>query len=285
MLNRDKNSNALILFFVLAFLLHIAAGLLCNAVPVVYLQLLVPWTPNIAAILVVIFYLKEKGGVSRLFSGWKKWRASPKWYLLAFSPLVIYFLSAGVYFVTGGSSQGPDRNAFLGFSFPVMAVIAIFTGATGEELGWRGFALPRLQKRYSALVSSLILGFLWGIWHISSWVVSGTPLTIESTLFFVATTILNSIVMTCICNNTKGSILLVSIHHWSENVWSQFVVSYLGLISWETLNWVKTPIMVIFVLVLVIGLGPKRLSKDAGLGFPELVEPDQKLELEMVDIS
>jgi membrane protease YdiL (CAAX protease family) len=183
MMNRDKNSNALFLFFILAFLLHIAVGLLCKAVPVVFLQVLLPWTPNIAAILVIIFYLREKGGVRRLASGWKKWRVSPKWYLLAFSPLVVYFLSAGIYLLFGGNSPGPDPNPFLGFSFPVMAVIAIFTGATGEELGWRGFALPQLQRRYSALVSSLILGFLWGIWHISSWIISGTQFSVESTFF------------------------------------------------------------------------------------------------------
>ena len=75
MSNLDRNTKALILFFVLALLLHIAAGLICRAVPVFYLQILLPWTPNISAILVVVFYLKEESGVRRLASGWKRWRA------------------------------------------------------------------------------------------------------------------------------------------------------------------------------------------------------------------
>ena len=279
MSNLDKNTKALILFFILAFLLHIAAGLICRAVPVIYLQVLLPWTPNISAILLIVFYLREKSGVRRLASGWTRWRVSPKWYLLAFSPMFVYLLSAGIYLTIGGIPPGPDPNPALPFSFPVVAIIAIVTGATGEELGWRGFALPRLQRHYSALISSLILGIYWGIWHIPSWIIFGSPLTIESTLFFVASTVINSIVITCICNNTKGSILLASIHHWSENVWSHYVVSHLGLISWEALNWIKTPMTAILAVILIIYFGPDKLSKDASLGYPELVESDLEFEL------
>lgn len=67
---------------------------------------------------------------------------------------------------------------------------------------------------------------------------------------------------------------MASIHHWSENVWSQYVVSYLGLISWEALRWIKTPIITILAGILIIALGPEKLSKDESLGYPELTEPD-----------
>ena len=199
--------------------------------------------------------------------------------------MVVYSLSAGIYLAFGGIPPGPDPIPALGFSFPVLAIVAIFTGATGEELGWRGFALPRLQKRYSAWTSSLILGFYWGIWHIPSWIISGTPFTLESTLFFVATTILNSIIVTCICNNTGGSVLLASIYHWSENVWSQYVVSYLGLISWEALRWIRTPIVLILAIMLIVIFGPERLSKDPRSGYPELVAPESRFEQEAADIN
>ena len=261
----DRNTKALVLFLVLAYLLHVVALLICQAVPLLYLQLLVPWTPNISAILVVVFYLKEEAGVRRLANGWTRWRVSPKWYLLAFAPMIVYFLSAGIYLMIGSTPPSTDSIPSLGFSFPVFAIIAIFTGATGEELGWRGFALPRLQRHYSALVSSLILGLYWGIWHIPSWIIAGSPFTIESTLFFLASTVLNSIIVTCIFNNTRGSVLLASIHHWSENVWSQYVVSCLGLVTWDALIWIKTPIVTILALILIIALGPERLSKASSL--------------------
>jgi hypothetical protein len=52
------------------------------------------------------------------------------------------------------------------------------------------------------------------------------------------------------------------------------VVSFLGLISWETLRWIKTPIMVILAVILIVVFGPKKLSKDASSGYPEPIEPD-----------
>jgi membrane protease YdiL (CAAX protease family) len=260
-MDSNRNSWALVLFFILAFLLHIAAGLLCRVVPIVYLQILLPWTPNITAILLVVFFLKEKAGVQKLINGWKKWKADPRWYLLAFSPIIISFLSAGIYLAFGGTPKGPDPDPPLGLFFPIFAMMAVFTGATGEELGWRGFALPRLQKQFSALISSLLLGIYWGIWHIPTWIIFGVPFTFESTILFVSTTVLNSIILTSIYNNTKGSILLVSLHHWFENIWSSFVVSYLGLISWQALNWIKTPITALLAILLIIHLGPERLSK------------------------
>ena len=271
----NRNSWALVLFFILVFLLHIAAGLFCRVVPIVYLQILLPWTPNITAILLIVFFLKEKSGVQKLVNGWKKWKADPRWYLLAFSPILIYFLSAGIYLAFGGRPKGPDPVPPLGLSFPVFALMAVFTGATGEELGWRGFALPRLQKHFSALISSLLLGIYWGIWHIPTWIIFGVPFTFESTILFVSTTVLNSIILTSIYNNTKGSILLVSLHHWFENIWSSFVVSYLGLISWQALNWIKTPITALLAILLIIHLGPDRLSK----GEPEgSIKPGRGLE-------
>jgi membrane protease YdiL (CAAX protease family) len=273
-LNLDKNTQVLILFFILVFLLALAAVLLWLALPIIFLQILVPWAPNISAIILILFYLKEKSGVRRLVNGWKKWRVSFRWYLLALSPMFVFFLSVGIYLAIGGIPPGPDSTPLPGFSFLALAILAIFTGATGEELGWRGFALPRLQMRYSALTSSLILGFYWGIWHIPIWILTSSPFTVESTFFFVANTILNSIIITCICNNTRGSVLLASMHHWSVNVWGNYVTSLLGLISWEAMNWIMTPITAIIAIILLAVYGPETLSKDASLGYPELIESE-----------
>ncbi|MFW9800545.1 MAG: type II CAAX prenyl endopeptidase Rce1 family protein [Candidatus Thorarchaeota archaeon] len=275
----DKNTRVLILFFILTFLLAMVAVLLWLSLPFIFLQILLPWAPNISAILLVFFYLKEKSGVRRLASGWKKWRVSFRWYLLALSPMFVFFLSVGIYLASGGIPPGPDPTPLLGLSFPELAILAIFTGATGEELGWRGFALPKLQMRYSALTSSFILGFYWGIWHIPVWILTGLPFTIESTFFFVANTILYSVIITCICNNTRGSVLLASMYHWSVNVWGNYVTSHLGLISWETMNWIMTPITAIIAIILLVVYGTETLSKDASLRFPELIEPEPEPEV------
>jgi uncharacterized protein len=89
-----------------------------------------------------------------------------------------------------------------------------------EEIGWRGFALPRLQRLYGPLVGTLILGALWGLWHlplflIPSWdTPHGSPLDIA---LFVIWAVSIAILFTWVFNNTKGSVLLVILAHGSIN--------------------------------------------------------------------
>ncbi|MFX0108091.1 MAG: hypothetical protein ACFE7R_07395, partial [Candidatus Hodarchaeota archaeon] len=127
-MNFNKNAEILVLFFILTLLLHVAAVLLYLAVPLIFLQILGPWAPNISAVILVLFYLREKSGVRKLAGGWKKWRASIRWYLLAFSPMFVSFVSAGIYFALGGIPPGPDPSPILGLDFPALAILAIFTG-------------------------------------------------------------------------------------------------------------------------------------------------------------
>ena len=85
----------------------------------------------------------------------------------------------------------------------------------GEEVGWRGFALPRLQARFSPLFASLIIAFVWFPWHLPlKWL---NPDTIPY-LFYALTFIPQSIFLTWIYNRTEGSILAVGIAHVATNV-------------------------------------------------------------------
>ncbi|UCD44107.1 MAG: CPBP family intramembrane metalloprotease [Candidatus Bathyarchaeota archaeon] len=100
-----------------------------------------------------------------LLSGWTKWRVGAFWYIVAFSPLFVGLLAVGVYVIMGSTPPGPMME----YDWRLIAFLlveSLLTGASGEELGWRGFALPRLQTRFGALTSSLILGLTWSLWHI-----------------------------------------------------------------------------------------------------------------------
>jgi len=97
---------------------------------------------------------------------------------------------------------------------PQIMVIALI--AVGEEIGWRGYALPWLQQRYSALTASLILGVVWGFWHypgslIGVAVPSGMPFSA-----FMLWVVLATILMTWVYNHTQ-SILLAIIMHATAN--------------------------------------------------------------------
>jgi uncharacterized protein len=100
----------------------------------------------------------------------------------------------------------------------VLFVYVFFLGGPlGEEPGWRGFALPRLQRRYGPLVGSLILGPIWAFWHLPlfwapAW---NLPPTILNIVMFVIAATAFTIVMTWVFNNTKGSLLIAVLVHTS----------------------------------------------------------------------
>jgi membrane protease YdiL (CAAX protease family) len=94
-------------------------------------------------------------------------------------------------------------------------VYVVFHGPLGEEAGWRGFALPRLQSRYGPLIGSLILAPVWALWHLPMfWVPAWKfPPTLLNLALFILASIPLTIIMTWIFNNTKGSLLIAVLVH------------------------------------------------------------------------
>ena len=159
-----------------------------------------------------------------------------------------------------------------------MFILFIITAGLGEELGWTGFLTPRLQARYSALVSSLIRGVLWGFWHIPLFLFSGLDhpsladfpysgwvsqkgFLVAMGAFILINQIPWSIFYTWIFNSTRGSLLLVAILHGSE-VW----VAYWWLSTGVDANnfdnyWAYGVVMVVTAVVIVLAAGAKNLSR------------------------
>ena len=88
--------------------------------------------------------------------------------------------------------------------------------ATLEEIGWRGYALPRMLTRRSPLFASLLLGVFWALWHGPTFFIDGSPQQNAPILFYVATVAIFSIPMTWLYQNTR-SVLLTSVLHMSNN--------------------------------------------------------------------
>jgi membrane protease YdiL (CAAX protease family) len=93
----------------------------------------------------------------------------------------------------------------------------------GEEIGWRGFALPRLLEHRSPLLSSLILGALWAVWHFPFALTKGTFLSEVPLHWFFLNLLALSIVYTWIFINTKGSLLPALLFHAAGNVTSNLL--------------------------------------------------------------
>jgi membrane protease YdiL (CAAX protease family) len=125
--------------------------------------------------------------------------------------------------------------------------------ALGEELGWRGYALPRLQARTNALSASIILGLVWGIWHLPLYWTVGDARTSMSVGWLVAGLVLEAILYTWVFNHTKGSLLPALLFHAATAVtslflasinlpWVGFVVTLglvMGIVVLEMDQWIK----------------------------------------------
>lgn len=97
-------------------------------------------------------------------------------------------------------------------SFYILSFVAILVGCAAEEIGWRGFLLPNLQKKYTTFISSIIVGILWGIWHLN---LTGGILGF---ILYTVTIIEMSILMTWLYNKSNGNLLLMTIWHLVFNL-------------------------------------------------------------------
>jgi membrane protease YdiL (CAAX protease family) len=121
-------------------------------------------------------------------------------------------------------------SQFPALSYSLFGLVAVkflyqlfFFNATGEETGWRGFVLPRLQARTNPLIAALIIGFFWGSWHFFFWRSDGSPvLTMAFWIEMWTAHILASFLIVWLCNRAKGSILVAGIAHAAMNTVQAF---------------------------------------------------------------
>jgi len=198
--------------------------------------------PSIAAFIVVLILGGWRGFVD-LLRPFGRWRASLGiWGLAIFGPGILYLVGLGVHLLMGGEAPPfimirEELNLLP--LYLVMVVLMPWNGPVGEEFGWRGYILPKLQNKYGALIASLIIGTIWGIWHLPSFfapqgVVGAIAATIGMVFIIPYTlgTIANSIFMTWVYNKSKASALIAGIiWHAAINFWAPVLLSDSSLVA------------------------------------------------------
>lgn len=172
--------------------------------------------PPVGAAVVV----RASGGSLRAWlSQVLRWRIGAKWWAIAIGlPPVVLALGSALFVLAGGPV---DLGAlpFAGIYLFVMAW-GIVWGGGQEELGWRGFMLPLLQERYSALVSSLLIGVAWAGWHLPLFLNANTThggWPVSQQVVWAITIMTGSVLWTWMYNNTGGSVLAVAVFHAGIN--------------------------------------------------------------------
>jgi len=212
-------------FFVLAYALTWAAWLpLALRGPVYgdnlsYLHLLGGLGPMVAA-LVVTGLTSGREGLRELLGRIFMWRVPAGWHLLAWlSPVALYLVAAVVVRVGWGEwpllSQFGKSTEYPQLAVPLYWLANIFFYGFGEEVGWRGFALPRLQKTRNGLTSAVILSVFWALWHLPLFAFSGGMSTMGPAEVFgwYVSLLTGSVLLTWMFNGSGGSVLIVAVFH------------------------------------------------------------------------
>ncbi len=168
------------------------------------------YAPAIAAFTLVVRY-GGFTGLQRFFGRVLLWRCSAAWYA---------FLIIGIPLIFIGGSWFRGNLFTEPFPFPsfqslVAALVLAAIKGPMEEFGWRGLALPLLQRRLAPFWAGLILGAIWGLWHMPAFLLSGTQQSEWSFTAFFAGCLAISVIVTALFNESKGSILLSAFFHFS----------------------------------------------------------------------
>lgn len=184
------------------------------------LMLLAVWAPGCAAALLAL-QAAGLAGLRALLRPLRIWRVGARWYLFALLfPAAIWLAGRGIDTLLGARYELRSPLGALGAPaagmLPLLILLAL-PNALGEELGWRGFALPRLQARASAMGASVLLGLLWGLWHVPTLIAQGA---LAPSAPAIAAAIVGpvplALLYTWLFNHTRQSLLPVWLLHASD---------------------------------------------------------------------
>lgn len=261
----------IIAFFVLAFViswtLWTPAALLGGSEPsslTLVLVLVGSFSPTLAAVLLTAVHEGEPG-LKRLLDRLFAWRVGARWYLVVLVGTAIVGLLT---MILHSLVRGPALTfspVVPWFVLPFAFLIGLlFGGPLNEEVGWRGYALPRFQADWGALFSSLVLGVLWGLWHLPVFFVAEASQSEMPFLPFMLWVIALSILFTWVYNGTGGSLLLAVLAHGATNFVAGSLFPIFPPRSDGTAPFLLYAVLFVVAAVAVVLLtGPERLSRKA----------------------
>lgn len=265
--------HQLLSYFVLAY--AIMYGVLFSFIAFGGGQPLQPWSlvwavsifsPTISS-LFLSYVIGGMPEVKRVLSGFTRWKAGWRWYFAA----AFLFLGPLVIALVYGLLGNPVKGLVPGVTIPVLlgqVLFVLFSGPIAEEAGWRGFALPRLQAKYSALVSSLILGVIWTCWHLPLFFLTGATQVGIPFPFYLALVTTNTIYFTWLYNNTRGSLIITVLAHFAFNLTGTLITGSLSLMPVMTFYMTASPLLLLLVIAALIAFGPRTLSKKTAADLP-----------------
>lgn len=219
------------------------------------------WGPFVSALLLT--YLNDRWrGIKKLFKRGISYRFGAVWYLVIF--LLFPVLVGGALLLALLTEEPTQEMVALSnpITIPVAFVYIFFLGGPlQEEFGWRGYALERLQESWNSLVSSIIVGLMWGVWHLPLFFMPRNEFYYQRPIWgLMLSTVLVSILFTWLYNNTGRSVLAALLFHTMFNL-SHYLFPTLGSDRASQYFFILLFISVLAVLVI---WWPKRMARERG---------------------
>lgn len=211
--------------------------------------------PTLAAV-IVVWALKGKDGPLDLFAPLFQWRAGWQWFAFVF--LAWFVIAAAA--LGAGALFGQGFPSLALFAWPALLPIFItmLLSNVWEEIGWRGFALPRFQEQYGDLKIAILMGILWELWHLPLILDPTNPMSSLPWYGGLLFSLALSVIYIWLYNHTQRSLLFVSIFHAMSNTVAfalleldVFTASYLWVVG----------VTSIFAILIVLRYGMHRFGK------------------------
>ena len=229
----------------MVFILHIVLRTKTNlSPPVIVMSAVIGLLPAF----VVSSAFSRVQGIRTYLASLVKPRSGISWYLVAilFLPAFRMLQIAVAHTIDQEISWRPiQANGELQVAGMVAFIFVyqfIYANCLGEEVGWRGFALPKLQTRYSPLVASIVIGFFWVLWHFPYWRFEIGSLSSKYWLFVSVITFACSFLLTWLFNRSGGCILAVGLMHVSSNLCVKLV----------RFTWIWPLLMMLLALIVIV---------------------------------
>lgn len=179
--------------------------------------------PSLAAVVMVVS-TRNVVGLRAWLARCLKWRIGWKWWAFALLlPLAVMLLAAGLNIMLGGAIATSPASGHLLMTVVNLPLVLLLGGPLGEELGWRGYALPVLQGRLGWRTASLGLGLVWGVWHLPLFFIAGTVQAHVPPALFLLSVVALSVVLAWLVNRTAGSVVAALLLHTAVNFWPSVV--------------------------------------------------------------
>lgn len=220
--------------------------------------------------LIVVGMVEGSDGIKRLIRSLFQWRVKFIWYLVVLlGPTLTMVTAVTIHYVfTGIGLAQSFTEWFSAFPQHLIMVVSVFifmmVGIWGEEVGWRGFALPKLQEKYHPLLASLILGAIWAIWHLPLFFIEGSQQAQQGMTFFFLATLGYSILYSWVYNGSKESLFMIWLLHSMNNATVSYTMLYFKPLTNEPVF--SLTVLGIFDLLVILLTKSKLLHHEEAQG-------------------